>query len=344
LGGSFLVSQWTIEIYNPDKVTLFEPLMNTVSMVMHADWSVNPKKRVVSCARLEDNGRFRIYAPQMVGEITTLLQRIKNGLENNTCAFVGFDFPIGLPLRYAQRSGIHDFIEVLPRLGKGEWHEFYLVAEKPEEISIRRPFYPNKPGGSRYTHLIQAIGVDNSDDLRRLCDRSTSTRRAAAPLFWTIGAQQVGKAAISGWRDLLAPGLENESLGIAIWPFHGSFEASVSDYRIIIAETYPAEFYGHLDIPFGKHKEGGKLSRTARAQRGKMLRKWAQDNQVELDAAISTQLDEGFDSSAFNDDGFDSFIGVAGMLNILLSKRDPGAPDSTVIRKTEGWIFGQTFI
>ena len=28
-------------------------------------------------------------------------------------------------------------------------------------------------------------------------------RRAAAPIFWTLGAQQVGKAAIAAWRELL---------------------------------------------------------------------------------------------------------------------------------------------
>jgi hypothetical protein len=41
--------------------------------------------------------------------------------------------------------------------------------------------------------------------LRRQCERATPTRRAACPLFWTLGSNQVGKAAISGWQEVIAP-------------------------------------------------------------------------------------------------------------------------------------------
>jgi hypothetical protein len=54
------------------------------------------------------------------------------------CVLLGFDFPIGLPLAYAQRAGISSFRGVLPQLGSGAWGRFYEVAERPEEIGPAR--------------------------------------------------------------------------------------------------------------------------------------------------------------------------------------------------------------
>src|SRR5258708_4938385 len=56
-------------------------------------------------------------------------------------------------------------------------------------------------------------------DLLRACDNSPATRNKPCEIFWTLGANQVGKAAIAGWRDLLAPALRDKA--IAIWPFDG---------------------------------------------------------------------------------------------------------------------------
>jgi hypothetical protein len=73
------------------------------------------------------------------------------------------------------------------------------------DISIQRPFYPFAPGNKRHAHLLNALGLDSIDDLRRECEKQQPGRRAACPLFWTLGANQVGKGAIIGWRDVLAP-------------------------------------------------------------------------------------------------------------------------------------------
>lgn len=41
----------------------------------------------------------------------------------------------------------------------------------------------------------------------RKASASSAARRAACPLFWTLGGNQAGKAAIAGWRDILQPAL-----------------------------------------------------------------------------------------------------------------------------------------
>jgi hypothetical protein len=68
-----------------------------------------------------------------------------------------------------------------------------------------------------------------------------------------LGGQQVGKAAISGWQDLLSPTLIDNQLHLNIWPFSGSFSALCQPENIVIVETYPAEFYAHLGFSFSSH-------------------------------------------------------------------------------------------
>lgn len=90
-------------------------------------------------------------------------------------------------------------------LGKGPWADFYNPAARADEISLVRPFYPRAPGGTSKQQLLDALGVGCSEELLRLCDRPTAARGKACEIFWTLGANQVGRAAIHGWRDLLAP-------------------------------------------------------------------------------------------------------------------------------------------
>jgi hypothetical protein len=142
---------------------------------------------------------------------------------------VGFDFPIGLPQIYARRAGIHDFLSFLEEFQQGRWKEFDQVAEHPEQISLQRPFYPQRPGHARQAHLLQGLGVDHVDQLRRACERARLGRRAAAPLFWTMGGQQVGKAALCGWREVLNP-------SVCIWPFQGRLDDLLRPGRIVVAE------------------------------------------------------------------------------------------------------------
>jgi hypothetical protein len=65
----------------------------------------------------------------------------------------GFDFPIGLPIADAETAGISNYLSVLTLHGFGKWKEFFSSAQTAQEISIYRPFYPDKPGHSCRAHL-----------------------------------------------------------------------------------------------------------------------------------------------------------------------------------------------
>lgn len=154
----------------------------------HADWGTNWRKRWMSCATQQTNGRYFLTVPEPVGDAPALLDTLRNRARFGG-TLVGFDFPIGLPQSYAERAGVTNFIDLLPQLGLGEWIDFYHAASSPWEISLRRPFYPLRPGGTRQQHLLDGLGVSHIDELRRQCDRGHAGRRVAAPIFWTMGAQ-----------------------------------------------------------------------------------------------------------------------------------------------------------
>src|SRR5271170_6232150 len=123
--------------------------------VIHADWSANPRKRWMAEAVLGDDHRYTASAPKFIRDpglfMLTLINAAKEGV------LVGFDFPIGLPLSYARKAGIEHFLSALPQFGEGEWADFYNVAASPEQISLKRPFYPAKSGGSKHAQLTTAL-------------------------------------------------------------------------------------------------------------------------------------------------------------------------------------------
>ncbi len=201
---------------------------------------------------------------------------------------------------------------------------------------MRRPFYPARPGGKRREHLLSALGIA---DLRRQCDRATTTRRAAAELFWTVGAQQVGKAAISGWRELLAPAVKlGDLVPLSLWPFSGAFGVLLLPGRVVACEAYPAEFYGHLGVRFPPR--ASKRVQADRAAHASALLAFAQKAGIALDPALQDQISSGFGSDAFGEDRFDAAVGLLGMLNVALGYRAPGEPHAPEIRQIEGWILG----
>ena len=108
-------------------------------------------------SELSQAGSFRVGAPELAGEPSRLLARLQDRANGETVA-LGFDFPIGLPSAYAARAGITRFKDVLPKLGHGEeWGQFYEVAESSNEIHLRRPFYPYRPGGTRQEHAGRRV-------------------------------------------------------------------------------------------------------------------------------------------------------------------------------------------
>jgi hypothetical protein len=159
-------------------------------------------------------------------------------------------------------------------------------------------------------------------------------------MFWTLGGNQVGKAAISGWRELLAP-VRRAGIDVAIWPFDGPLAALLRTHRFVVAETYPGEVYGHLDLRLALRSRGGKRRQAARAGCAELLLAWAERAEVTLAPALVADIKAGFGSRPGADDRFDAVVGVCGMLNVLRGARPSGEPDHPVVRRIEGWILGQ---
>ena len=320
------------------------------TLVVHADWGTRPGARWMALAIKDKTGTYQAQAPEPVGDLSTFFQRLRDQVGAEDTIFAGFDFVIGLPIKYAQKVGVQDFLDVMPKLGQGEWADFYKVANKPHEIGLKRPFYPYNSGSKgekKQTHLFQALGVESIDDLRRKCEYMTKAReKPAQSLFWTLGPDQVGRGTIVGWRDLILPALENPSLDVAIWPFSGYLSTLFEPGRIVLAETYPAEFYSHLGIMFSPSRPGQSTGKTVQAERARnapALFQWVQEvsNEVAPSSALREELKDGFGSSRDGEDRFDATVGLFGTLNVLLGHHPHREPGDEQVRNVEGWILGQ---
>ena len=318
------------------------------AVVAHADWSIDSAKRWVAVALRDGTQGYRALPPRPVGEPSGFLDVLASLAGTEGSLFLGFDFPLGLPSSYAERAGIDEFRTLLPHLGRGRWRDFFSVAEKASEISLTRPFFPQRPGRRGEVsrrQLLDGLGMAEAAGLLRLCDHPAGPRPAASPLFWTLGAKQVGKAAITGWRDLLIPAL-NAGRDLAIWPFDGPLDRLLAEHRVVVAETYPAEVYGHLGLPFGQVGRGRRGSKRVQADRAANAAALL-DHACALDVALAPPLSEaietGFGPSPDGEDPFDSTVGLLGMLNMLRGGRSPGEPRDPRITAVEGWILGQTW-
>jgi hypothetical protein len=311
-----------------------------VTLIAHSDWSKEPSKRWMGFACKHSDQRWYIsdlvkidLPPQLFSFLSS--KKILPG-----CILAGFDFPIGLPSAYALKIGITDFLTSLPMFGYFEWENFYSPAESPSEISLYRPFYPAKPGGSLRTHLEQGLGIPFSQ-LYRLCEVSDINRRAACPLFWTMGGQQVGKAAITGWASLLSPAINDLSMNLRIWPFSGPIDTLCLPNNIVVVETYPAEYYYHLGLSFIDPVRRSKRRQSDRVSFAKQLIQWAKDHDLDIARSLKNKIKLGFGKSLDGEDQFDALVGLFGMINIVMGNRPIWEPTSPVIAKIEGWIFGQ---
>jgi hypothetical protein len=309
--------------------------MSLPALVAHADWSAHPAKRWMARALLQPDGGYLVLPPVRVGALDGFWAWLQ-AVAPTGPILVGFDFPIGLPAAYADRVGIEDF----PAALDGFDGDFYSVARTPEEISLARPFYPDRPGGRSRRELVDALGLEAWDRLHRRCDRATASRPAACPMFWTLGGNQVGKAAISGWRELLAPA-RRARMNVAIWPFDGALAPLLSTHSFVVAETYPGEVYEHLGLRRALRSRGGKRRQDARAACAGLLLAWAERSQISLAPALADDIQAGFGALPGADDRFDSVVGVFGMLNVLRDARPSGEPDDPVVLRVEGWILGQ---
>jgi hypothetical protein len=304
------------------------------SVVYHADWSSKEEKRFCARATVGADDCYTAFAPEQVGNLGSLIGRLRTEAGETGCAFAGFDFPIGIPAYYAVHAGISNFRTLLRRLGHGKWKDFYSGCDKPDQISVHRPFYPSgKFKDRRKEDLFRGHGVSSLEPLLRRCERGGNGHKEARCLFWTLGGNQVGKASIIGWHDVLAPALRKTG-PVSLWPFDGALSSLLVRGRVVIAETYPAECYAW----FCSEPVGSKRKQGIRTEFGASLLLWADDNCVALDNELRKHIEDGFPQG---DDAFDAVVGLFGMLQVCFGKRAAGEPDERAIRDIEGWILGR---
>ncbi|MDE8349594.1 MAG: DUF429 domain-containing protein [Acidocella sp.] len=302
-------------------------------LAAHADWSVDPRKRWVTIGLRTKHG-WHIDAPLLVGDVATFLDRLTAAAGGGAVA-LGIDCPIGLPAAYAaQLQGFTNFPAFLRHLTPDM--AFFSVARTIDEVSLARPFYPagSVSGPGHKLALAQALKLTDTAGLSRLADLRTANRPAGGQLFWTLGANQCGKAALAAWRDLILTGLIQNR--VKLWPFDGALRDLVRPGQLAIAETYPAEALRQLGLKL----HGSKQSQVSRgAIAGDILSVMRQ-----LDAKASDnlrlQIETGFGQKKSAEDPFDSLIGVLGVINVLNGNQ----PDYTPFPadQWQGWVLGQT--
>ena len=159
----------------PNKVQMSESYPATGALpdlVVAADWStVETKRWMVRGERVRDG--YVVHPPEPVGDHKSLVARLQRTLPNDHRLLIGFDFPIGLPVEYAQKASVESFLG--PFSGRwpdaGEWERFYQISDLP---SLRQPFFPlpKQQSGSFRAQLAVALGFLIS----RLCDDAASAR------------------------------------------------------------------------------------------------------------------------------------------------------------------------
>ncbi len=307
---------------------------HSATIAAHADWSVDPRKRWVAIARHEA-GIWRLAAPVPVGDVPSFLARLRAMAAGGAVA-LGVDLPIGLPRAYAAGLAERDFLHFLATTATRP--NFFEVCATLAELGSDRPFYPARGvrGMTRAAHAA-ALGLAGAVSLSRACDQATAERPAGAPLFWTLGANQSGKAAIAAWQHLLLPALSGGDK-MRLWPFAGDYRTLLTPGTVAVAETYPAEALRHLGIRL----KGSKRRQADRTAVAAQLAGAMAALEVLPDSGLRLATAEGFGSDAAGEDRFDCVLGVLCVLNVLAGNRPDTAPPDPWIRRWEGWVLGQT--
>jgi hypothetical protein len=278
---------------------------------------------------------WRLAAPAPVGPVATLLARLHAAAQGGAVA-LGVDMPLGLPRAYAACLPERDFPHFLTTTATRP--DFFRVCASLAEVAPGRPFYPARGvAGMKRAAYAAALGLDGAAALSRACDRATSERPAGAPLFWTLGANQAGKAAIAAWQEMLLPALAAGE-DVRLWPFTGAFRALLAPGAVALAETYPAEALRHLGIRL----RGSKRRQADRAAVADRLRSAMAALAVWPAEALERTMADGFGADAAGEDRFDCILGVLCVLNVLAGNRTDAAPADPWIMRWEGWVLGQT--
>src|SRR5258708_7789993 len=295
---------------------------------------MDSRKRWAAIAQ-QDGAGWHLGVPRLVGDPAAFPDLLRAEAGGAPVA-LGVDLPIGVPRTYAAQRPEPGFLQFVETI-RG-WPDFFRVCEQLADIRQDRPFYPARgiKGMTRASHAA-ALGLGSASGLSRACDRATAERPPGAPLFWTLGANQSGKAAIAAWRDMLLPALAADT-GVRLWPFHGPFRALLAPGIVAVAEPYPAEARRHLGIKL----RGSKRRQADRAGVAQPLLAAMARLEVSPEPALVEAVTGGLGADPAGEDRFDCLLGVLCVINVLVGHRPDTTPDDPWLTTWEGWVLGQT--
>ena len=309
------------------------------TLIAHADWSLHPGKRWLAVASRTERG-WAAEATVPVGDLPSLIPMLRQRA-GDAPVLLGIDTPIGLPIAYAERAGITSFRAFLVNdLGHGKWADFAFPAVTAAEINLWRPFYPHgasKKGEVSLHHLVDGLGVTSAIDLRRECELASP--KLPGILFWTLGANQTGKAALRAWTELIRPALADDP-SVKLWPFDGEMPDLIATERTVIAETYPAAAMRLLDITV---PPPGKTSQDARRTAAPQIFDVCEELRITPSAELTATVSNGFGPKKSGEDPFDALLGLLGMIAVATGNKSSGignADEPSHVRTVEGWILG----
>lgn len=321
----------------------------TLGLIAHADWSLRAAKRQLCIATRVDKRTgpgtracWTVDAPVPVHTVAPpdrLPAVLRQRAGPDRTVFLGVDAAMGLPNAWGHRAGVSHFVDFLTHtVHQPGWEEFWHPAETHDQISARRPFYPRRPGGTRQQHLIDGLALTGADQLRRMCDRPRPGSPTPCPLFWTLGANQVGKATLTAWRELVVPALHDPALALSIWPFDGALSDCLQA-DLTLAEVYPGEVGAWLSLDLAS--QGGKRKQSARrAQQDALLGALEAVGATPTPALVAIIAD-GFGPDPAGEDAFDALLGVIGMLQCIDGRHPVWHPDRPGLTQLEGWVLGR---
>jgi hypothetical protein len=314
------------------------PALEAVIML---DWSVAASKRWGAWATRDAQMRWCVRGVEPVSDAP--LDWIDARHASDAATLIGLDMTLGAPLAWAERAQVTSFRALLAAWLGGDpaWARFGDVARDPDEISLTRPFFPRvAKRGVKLDALVQALGLPDADALRRRCDLPQPGHTTPCPLFWTVGANQVGKATLAGWRELVWPLLTR---GAHLWPHDSAdLQALLHSGDITLAEVYPANALRALldESALKRHRAaGGKRAIDGRLAAEALLR---HDAMRDAPAALLEEVASGFASHGeAGEDPFDALVGALFMLNVLERATKLEVPDDPLMRQVEGFIMNK---
>ncbi|RYF96480.1 MAG: DUF429 domain-containing protein, partial [Caulobacteraceae bacterium] len=297
--------------------------------------SKHSRKRWAATARRVGSS-WEVSAPERVGLVQEFLHQAFASAGHDR-VLLGFDFPIGLPEAYGVQTGARGFVDFLDLLRTNAWPEFFEVAQRPDQISLRRPFYPQgAPKGVTRAALVAGLGVSSFNELLRASERATSYRQAACSIFWTLGGNQVGKAALAGWQEVVIPARRR---GARLWPFEGTLAELAVLPGVVIAETYPAEAYRLVGAEFSRGESKRRMA--DRCRKAEAIFAWAAAHGVRLAPGAQQAILDGFGPLSAGEDAFDALMGLVKMIEVADGRRPEATEVQDRSRAWEGWILAR---